>query len=233
MPPRSVSAADNTAGRRRRAAAAFVAVVTVASCVVLTGAVAPATATARKWPVPVVSHIAVTEPVVFITIDDGWTRSDEAASLIESWQWPVTSFVLSTPLRRDPAWFKAIGTSQSLGLHGRTHKSLKRMSFDQQVRAICAGARDVARLTGTRPTWLRPPYGAYNWDTVRAAKRCHMSAVVMWSVSVRGSRIGARVHAGDIILMHYMHDLPESLRVLKAKLDKLGLRPASLAEYLK
>lgn len=181
---------------------------------------------------PVVYQIRTSDPVVFITIDDGWYRQPEAARLIREWGWPVTSFVLTTPLQRGVAWFRNLGPSHSFGVHGRTHASLKNMSYERQERAICQGAKDVKRLTGKRARFLRPPYGAYNRDTLRAAKTCGLDAVVMWSVSVRGRRIGARINAGDIILLHYVQSLPTSLRELKKKLDRKGLTPAPLADYI-
>lgn len=182
---------------------------------------------------PVVFQIRTPDPVVFITIDDGWYRMPEAAQLIREWGWPVTSFVLTSPLQRGVKWFRNLGPSHSFGVHGRTHASLKNMSYERQVRAICSGAKDVRRLTGERARFVRPPYGAYNRETLRAAKTCGLDAVVMWSVSVRGARIGARINAGDIILLHYVQSLPTSLKVLKQKLDRKGLTPAPLADYIK
>lgn len=181
---------------------------------------------------PVVFQIRTSDPVVFITIDDGWYRQPEAARLIREWGWPVTSFVLTGPLQRGVKWFKSLGPRHSFGVHGRTHASLKNMSYERQVRAICRGAADVKKITGRRARFLRPPYGAYNRDTLRAAKACGMDAVVMWSVSVRGSRIGARINAGDIILLHYVQSLPTSLKLLKQKLDRKGLTPAPLEDYI-
>jgi len=208
-----------------------------ASLVTSGGPVADASAAGPESPaagkVPVVFQIRTKEPVVFITIDDGWHRSKEAAALIREWNWPVMSFVLTTPMRRGVQWFKNLGPRHAFGVHGRTHSSLARMSYEEQVKAICAGAKDVRKLTGQRPRLLRPPYGAYNQNTRRAAKECGLSAVVMWSVSVRDDRVGARLDPGDIILLHYTKSLPTSLRVLKKKLDRLGLRPAPLQNYLK
>ncbi len=74
-----------------------------------------ALSTSASW--PTVSRIATSDPVVFVTIDDGWTRSPAAYDAIRQRGWPVTSFVLPEPLRADPNYFTTIGSPSSFGTH--------------------------------------------------------------------------------------------------------------------
>jgi peptidoglycan/xylan/chitin deacetylase (PgdA/CDA1 family) len=109
------------------------------------------------------------------------------------------------------------------------------MAYDAQVHEICDGVDDVAQATGVRPVWFRPPGGAFDDTSVRAAASCGISTVVMWRVRVNGARVetwGGPIRRGDIILLHYRRDLALSLASLKTQLDAVGLHPAPLDDYL-
>jgi hypothetical protein len=43
---------------------------------------------------------------------------------------------------------------------------------------------------------------------------------------------GKSIQRGDIILLHYLNSLESSLKVVLAEIKRLGLRPASLRDYL-
>lgn len=191
---------------------------------------------AAETKVFLVSTIKTEDPVVFITIDDGYRFDTEAAALIRRWNWPITSFVISAPLRQNFAWFADLGIRPIFGNHTRRHTFLEGLPFEKQKKAICDGADDIERVTGSRAVWLRPPHGAVDDETFRAAAACGMKGVVLWHVSVNGTTIqtvgNQPIRRGDIILLHYRADLGESLTVLKGRLDELGLRAASLDDYL-
>ena len=183
-----------------------------------------------------VSTIKTEDPVVFITIDDGFRLDPEAAGLIRRWNWPITSFVISAPLRQSFTWFADLGIHPVFGNHTRRHTLLEGLTLEQQKKAICDGADDIEKVTGSRPVWLRPPHGAVDDETFRAAAACGMKGVVLWHVSVNGTTISTvgnqPIRRGDIILLHYRTDLGASLAALKERLDEVGLRAASLDDYL-
>lgn len=172
--------------------------------------------------------------MVFITIDDGFTRTERAKALLKDLV--HSNFVLRAPLLQDPAFFKEeYSRGVSFGNHTARHPNLKRLSERAQQREICHGRDTVKRVVGTTPTLLRPPGGNWNEATRRAAAACGMTHLVLWDVVVDGDRIstwGEPIRAGDIILLHYRPDLDVSLRVLMKELDRQGLRPADITEYL-
>ena len=180
-----------------------------------------------------VRRIETTDPVVFVTIDDGFTRDEAAAKFIIDHRWPITSFVMPEPLAADVAWFENV--SAGFGTHGSRHIGMHGMRFERQRRNICDGAAYVAALTGQQPVWFRPPFGSHDDTTVEAAAACGMHAVLLWKVTVNGRVIstwGGPIRPGDIILMHYRGSLAISLEALSEELDRLGLHPADLADYL-
>lgn len=181
------------------------------------------------------SRIETKDAVVFITIDDGHTRSVSAQRTLEKLGWPVTSFVLSRPFSSDPSYFQTIGRGSDLGNHTMSHKNMKTLSYIAQKREICGAQKVFRQKSSTTPFMFRPPYGRYNQETLKAATACGIAHVLLWKVVVSDGRIttqGGPIRRGDIILLHYVKSLDKSLRVLDAKLRSLGLTPAPLARYL-
>jgi peptidoglycan/xylan/chitin deacetylase (PgdA/CDA1 family) len=180
--------------------------------------------------------VATEDPVVFVTIDDGFYRTPEAMAAVKRLGWPVSSFVLPRPLSQNVPYFKAFGSTVEFGNHTYSHASLKRRSLRFQRHEICRGAGAVEKLVGVQPVLFRPPFGAWDENTVEAAKSCGMRRLVLWKVVVSGSEVatwGGPIRRGDIILLHYRPSLAASLKVLDEALRKQGLRPALLGDYLK
>lgn len=208
----------------------------LAAVVTLTSGLAVAESAGAATRSQVVSRVRTEDPVVFVTIDDGSVRSKQARSAVERLRWPVTSFVVPASLERDPRYFTTFGPDARVENHTVTHRNLTRLSRSQQRREICDASRRIARKTGTRPRWLRPPYGEHNGDTALAAAQCGITHVVTWRVTVNGSNIstwGGPIRRGDIILLHFRPDLDKSIKALSEELDRLGLEPADLGDYLR
>jgi peptidoglycan/xylan/chitin deacetylase (PgdA/CDA1 family) len=185
--------------------------------------------------VRIISRIKTDKPVVFVTIDDGFRTEWSARWLLSQYRWPITNFVITGPLRKNARWFATLTPHVTFGTHTRTHHNLPSLDLKGQKKEICGGAEDVRRATGITPTWMRPPGGAYNADTVKAARSCGISAILLWRVRVNGNFVetwGGPIRPGDIILLHYRKDLAYSLAALKMKLDEAGLTPAPLDDYL-
>ena len=200
--------------------------------------VGPVRAAPAPWvsPIPILKKITTDDPVVFLTIDDGFIAPPDLAPLLQQYGWPVSNFVIGKQLVRRPSYFTGIAPTVDFGNHTLSHKYLPGLSRWGMVEEICGGADEVQRLTGHRPTWLRPPGGAFNPRVIEAAVRCGMRALIMWNVTASDGRIlvghPGGLKRGDIIILHYLTSTPRTMRALKTELERLGLRPARLADYL-
>src|SRR5699024_7635546 len=58
--------------------------------------------------VPVIHRVPTDQPVAFITIDDGFVRSEAARQVIEAADIPVTVFPLSPEAEADPDYFAGL-----------------------------------------------------------------------------------------------------------------------------
>lgn len=185
--------------------------------------------------VPVITRVDTTDPVVFLTIDDGHARSDSALTAFEEAGVPATLFLLNGPIAANADFF--LGMSATLvESHTTTHPDLRTLSEEGQRAEICDNADAIENAFGRRPVLFRPPFGAYDEATRRSAAACGMRAMVLWEQTVSGDVIGfrhqRRFRAGDIILMHLGPTFVEELRLITERVAQAGLRFALLEDYL-
>ncbi|MBD0710956.1 MULTISPECIES: polysaccharide deacetylase family protein [unclassified Streptomyces] len=222
---------------RRALRASLAALVPLA----LLGAVAgPAHAAPAAWPepVPVVSHVDTTDPVVFVTIDDGWFHDPAAAKLLLDRRVPASLFLLPGAYSYDSGYFRTLldqGPSRTEN-HTVGHPDLTTLDAAGQKAEIC-GARDqhLARF-GDGPRLVRPPYGTYDANTRTAARACGAKAVVTWTHDFttwgEWTPPTPELKAGDIILLHFTETLEQDLRRALDAAGAAGLKPAPLREYV-
>lgn len=187
----------------------------------------------------VIDHVATKEPVVFLTVDDGSHLSRETNQYIRNLRIPITTFALPEQINRHRRRFVNLlrQTGMTFENHSQTHRIVSAMNYEDQRAEICAGNREVERVIRRRPAFFRPPGGGWNSDTVRAAKSCGLSRIVLWNVMADGGRIiradgGTGLRRGDIVLLHYLDSLPSSLEVVMREASKAGLRFALLRDHL-
>jgi peptidoglycan/xylan/chitin deacetylase (PgdA/CDA1 family) len=184
-------------------------------------------------------QIPTTQPVAFLTIDDGVTRLPIAMDLMRAAKIPVTLFLTTNTISPDKQYFAKL---QNLGAviedHTISHPDLSKLSYDAQKNQLCHSTDLLGQWYGRRPVFFRPPYGNKNDDTLRAAWDCGLQAGFHWKETVNDGvvRYQTSVHKiqpGDIILMHFRPafaaDFVAALRAIKAA----GLVPALLEDYVR
>lgn len=184
---------------------------------------------------PVITRVDTTDPVVFLTIDDGHTRSPELAEVLDELGVPATLFLVDAPITRASGFFRSLPGTVVEG-HTRTHVDLRGLPEATQRGEICGNADTAALAFRRRPVLFRPPYGHYDEATRRAAASCGMAAVVLWEQAVEGTRMSyrhePRLRPGDILLFHFRPELADELRWAVERIESTGLRVALLEDYL-
>lgn len=185
--------------------------------------------------VPILTRVETTDPVVFVTIDDGNVRSADAAAAITELGIPVSLFLVDGPISAGADYFAGL-PGATVEAHTRTHPDLRTLSLDGQRREICGNAETITGTFGRSPVLFRPPYGNYDANTPRAAADCGMVAIVLWEVVVEQGRTRhrtvAQLRPGDIVLFHFVDGLGDSLRAFAQQVQDAGLRIARLEDYL-
>jgi peptidoglycan/xylan/chitin deacetylase (PgdA/CDA1 family) len=185
---------------------------------------------------PILSRIDTTNPVVFLTIDDGLIQDERVVRWLEQHEVPVTLFPTVPFVDENPAYFEAIhALGASVQDHTVNHKNLTNLNATEQHREICNVLPEFAARFGQTPWMLRPPGGAVNSSVQYAARTCGIRAIVLWRATMNDGRLdtqGGSLQRGDIVLMHFRHDLLDNLKVVLAAAEAQGLRPARLEDYL-
>ncbi len=153
---------------------------------------------------------------VTLTFDDG--PGPYTARLLEILRVanaPATFFMIGEHVDTFPALTKQVADAGfEIGNHSYTHPDLTRMSSAEITDQLARTDAAILRVTGRRPTLLRPPYGARDAHVDRLAARAGL-AEVLWDVDtldwkyrdakvVRGA-VKRDVRRGSIILLHDIH----------------------------
>jgi peptidoglycan/xylan/chitin deacetylase (PgdA/CDA1 family) len=185
---------------------------------------------------PVFSRIPTTDPVVFLTIDDGIVQDPAVLDYIRAQNIPVTIFPIPAYVEQNEPYFQAIhATGATVQDHTVHHIDLTTLSPANQKAEICGPLDEYQQKFGVRPWIFRPPYGAMNNNVAYAARSCGIRAIVLWKAATNDGRVdtqGGPLQAGDIVLMHFRTDLRRNLEVVLNTIHSLGLRPAYLSDYL-
>ena len=194
----------------------------------------PAPAPARAtWNAP------TSDKVVFITVDDGWARTPEAAQYVVDHELPITAFPLPMPSGFEPDYFKRVTSvaGGSVQDHSVSHRDLTTLSPAEQQAEIC-DARDAdIRFYGTAPTIFRPPYLTWNADTLQAAANCGIRTVLTATADFTSGAAdiwhGGPLQPGDVVLTHFTDTLASDLERALTAAREAGLTPAPLTDYLR
>ncbi|WP_438947947.1 polysaccharide deacetylase family protein [Streptomyces durbertensis] len=193
---------------------------------------------------PVITRVPTKDRVVFLTIDDGYEKDPALLRMLRDLDIPYSAFLADYVANDNYDYFREMHRDGvAIHNHTLTHKELPKLSYEAQRREICGQQEVLREEIGTTPHLFRPPYGAYNRDTLRAAATCGITAVPLWAEEAWAKRFdwgrGDRVfHPGDIILTHFRGKaewggtMPDMVRrTLKTVTDQ-GFALARLEDYI-
>ncbi|OGL37877.1 hypothetical protein A3E49_01625 [Candidatus Saccharibacteria bacterium RIFCSPHIGHO2_12_FULL_49_19] len=187
----------------------------------------------------VIYDIPTTDPVVFLTIDDGVTQAPEIADSLTAQHLPFTLFLDDHAVRSNYSYFARLrDAGMTIQNHTANHARLKYLTFEQQKAEICGASDIFAGVFGQRPTLFRPPYGQFNDDTRRAVLECGMKAIVMWRAVVENGQMyfqhdKTHLESGDIVVMHFKPEFKKDMEAFTRQVQKDHLRIGRLEDWLK
>ncbi|MFI5962874.1 polysaccharide deacetylase family protein [Streptomyces asoensis] len=134
---------------------------------------------------PVVDHVPTADRVVFLTYDDGAERDPRFVDMVRELRLPVSLFLTDSVVGPGYAHFARL-RSVGAGIQNHTldHPVLRGLPYAGQRAEICGQQDKLRARFGLRPRLLRPPHGAYDATTRRAAADCGIAAVVLWRAAM-------------------------------------------------
>lgn len=203
----------------------------------------------------IVHRAAGRPPAVALTFDDGpseWTG--EIAGALEEHGCRGTFFLRGPAVEEHPDLVSELaGAGHELGNHLWTHSDPEQQSRSELRQEIDRTAAAIARIAGSRPALVRPPYCGAPHGVARAASRGGAALVVLRSVDPEDWRaesadeivedVLAAVGPGDIVCLHDgvapRNRGAETRAATGAAVAKLvpalidrGLRPVTVSELL-
>lgn len=129
-----------------------------------------------------------------------------------------------------------------IGNHSLTHPHVVNITYEQNVEQIVKCSEKIKAITGKDVTLYRGPYGEYN-NTVIKAARDNNHEVIQWSLDTLDyndltgdemwARIGDKLEAGSIILMHNgTKHTAESLDMLIKNIKQKGYQIVPVSELI-
>lgn len=184
-------------------------------------------------------EIPTTQRVAFLTIDDGMTRHPMALDLLRAAKIPVTLFLTTRYVSGNQGYFGALRDTgyATIENHTITHPHLPTLSYADQKHELCGASDQLGQWYGRRPVLFRPPYGERNDTTLAAAWDCGLKAGFYWRETVDSGNVyyqrpDNKIHAGDIMLMHFRPAFPDDFIAALTAIKNSGLTPALLENYV-
>ncbi|HEY6408949.1 MAG TPA: polysaccharide deacetylase family protein [Ktedonobacteraceae bacterium] len=156
---------------------------------------------------PTLSEIA-------LTFDDGphAYSTPKILAILRHYRINATFFCVGYLVKRHPDLVQQeYAAGHLVGNHSWSHPYLPSLASSKILWQLAMTSETIQKAIGRRPTFFRPPYGAYDTKVLTQANRLGLT-IVMWNVdpedwSMPGSktiisRVLRRVGSGSIILMH-------------------------------
>lgn len=121
--------------------------------------------------------------VAMLTFDDGPTKdvTPQILDTLKKEKVRAIFFVTGYSVAANPDMLKRIAAEgHIIGVHTMSHPDLAKLSKDDQRKEIEPLIKTITDLTGKRPTYIRPPFGSYNKDTLALCKELGLT-VTTWS----------------------------------------------------
>jgi peptidoglycan/xylan/chitin deacetylase (PgdA/CDA1 family) len=170
---------------------------------------------------------------VYITIDDGWTPSQQVLTLMSQNYLPITAFLIADAAKENLSyWKKFVAAGGIIGDHTVSHPDLTKVSLSEATTQWKQDRADLGQWLGQTPSIGRPPYGDFNTTTEVAAHRAGLTALAGWSATMSGNRIqtwnGKPLGPGEIVILHWVPGLGQQLAALVKQIKALHLNPTPL-----
>jgi hypothetical protein len=166
--------------------------------------------------IPLYCFASPAHRAIYITVDDGWTPSQEVLNIMRRTHLPVTAFLIQQAAQQNlPYWRAFVAAGGQIGDHTVSHPVMTKLSLGQATVQWGEARRTLGRWLGRTPVLGRPPYGAFDPTVEAAAYRGGLTTLVGWSATVTTAGIqtwnGGPLVPGDIVLLHWLPGLGQQM----------------------
>jgi len=194
----------------------------------------------------VIKSIPTTHKVIALTIDDGphYKTTPELLAVLREKQVKATFFVLGANAEAHPEIVtQTVADGHEIASHAYSHKRINKLMPAEVVAEFKRFESIIERLA-PKPSFFRPPDGAYNDEIVALARECGYTTV-LWSIDAGDWRrppveqvvraVLDNVKPGGIILMHdgqYPLPTAQAAAIIIDKLHSQGYQLVTMSELM-
>ena len=125
----------------------------------------------------------------------------------------ITFFVTGKWAAKNPELLiKIYEQGHEIGNHGYRHIDYDKLSYEENKEEIIKAHNTIREIIKSKPKYFAPPSGAYNDNTIKAAKDLNYD-IIMWSIDTIDwhkdsnkqkiiERVTNKIHNSAIILIH-------------------------------
>lgn len=178
------------------------------------------------------SRVAISQPIVALTFDDGPHPSNtpRLLDMLRQRNIKATFYVVGSNAQRYPDILRRmVAEGHEIANHTWNHSYISKLSNEGIRKELVSSHQAIVAATGVPPRTFRPPYGAITAAQKQWIKQEFGYPSIMWSVdpedwkrpgvSVVTNRILSQTGPGGIILVHDIH--APSIDAMPATLDGL------------
>lgn len=189
------------------------------------------------------------EKVLYLTFDNGYEQgyTEQVLDVLKKQNIPATFFVTGHYVKSEPGLVKRMSDDgHIIGNHSNTHPDFTKMSKENVKQELDTLEKYVAEITDQKKlTYLRPPRGTFNEDTLSWADELGY-VHVFWSLAFKDwetdqqkgwkyayDQILSQIHPGAVLLLHTVsEDNAEALDKVITELKEQGYTFKSLDDLM-
>lgn len=163
--------------------------------------------------------------------------------IFDNYEIKITFFPTGRWAEKNPELLKKIfEKGHEIGNHGYFHKDYNLLNYEDNRKEIEKADIIITEIIGTKAKYFAPPSGAYNNDTIKAAKDLGYK-IIMWSIDTIDwntkdytkilERVNKKIHNGAIILMHPTESTVKALPIMINDLIKNNYKIVPVSEVIK
>ncbi|MCF6463288.1 polysaccharide deacetylase family protein [Clostridium sp. Cult1] len=155
----------------------------------------------------------------------------------------ITFFVTGTWAKKNPELLKTMyEAGHQIGNHGYRHIDYDKLSYEGNREEILKAHNIIYDILGIEPEYFAPPSGAYNDNTLKAAKDLNYD-VIMWTIDTIDwredstkdkiiNRVISKIDNSAIVLMHPTKETVKSLPEIISFLYKKGYKIGTISDVI-
>lgn len=188
----------------------------------------------------------IDEKIIAFTCNVDWGNEyiPEMLNIFKENNIKITFFVTGRWAEKNPELLKMIyDDGHEIGNHGYLHRDYNKLNYNDNREEIYKADIIITEILGVKPKYFAPPSGAYNSDTVKAAKDLGYK-VIMWSIDTIDwrkdstkdkiiSRVLNKHHNSAIVLMHPKEETIKALPVIIQDLKGKGYKIGCISDIIK